>query len=402
VTAVLPSGFDADAFLAEVDALREKLDAGVDAGDARHLRAVEAVAVVASVTGWTAAFAGHWAVGAVGIALGRFVRWTCVAHHVLHRGYDAVPGLPEHRRSKGFARGWRRMLDWPDWMFPAAWIREHNQLHHYRLGELDDPDLVEENARVLQPSWAPLPLRALFVFGVASSWRWLYFAPAAIREWQDHRAGHHDPPDRAVRMDSRMLLPVGPGANVWRLCYLPFAGVAFGALPALGLVLGPEAAASALGASLLAEWIVNLHSYAVIVPNHAGDDLWRFDTRVRGRAELVLRQIVGSVDFRTGGFLNDLLHGWLNYQIEHHVWPDLSMRQLVRAQPALRELCERHGVPYAQEGVLARNRRLFWLMVGRDEMRRADHALADVSSAGPGRSARGSRAAPDPRAAGAG
>lgn len=32
-----------------------------------------------------------------------------------------------------------------------------------------------------------------------------------------------------------------------------------------------------------------------------------------------------QVNFNTGSDANDYLHGWLNYQIEHHMFPDLSM-----------------------------------------------------------------------------
>ena len=32
-----------------------------------------------------------------------------------------------------------------------------------------------------------------------------------------------------------------------------------------------------------------------------------------------------QVNFNTGSDANDFMHGWLNYQIEHHMFPDLSM-----------------------------------------------------------------------------
>ena len=63
-----------------------------------------------------------------------------IAHHVSHRGYDRVQGAPDTRRSKRFAAGRRRWLDWFDWIRPEAWNTEHNLLHHYRLGEEADPD----------------------------------------------------------------------------------------------------------------------------------------------------------------------------------------------------------------------------------------------------------------------
>lgn len=397
----LPADFEADAFVRELDALRAELDAACGPEDLRHLRQVEWVARIASTLGWLAAFAGWWLPAAFGIALGRFVRWTCIAHHVLHRGYDAVPGTPRARTSRGFALGWRRFVDWPDWMVPEAWCREHNQLHHFRLGEAEDPDLVELNAATLRPAGTPLGIRMMLIAGLVITWRWLYFAPAAVRELQTLRNDRRvDVPQAAarapatglsdaeavlhdVRMDARMLLPWGRGAEVWRRSWLPFLALGFALPIALawlaqrsGWALVPDDVVMSVAlAAIAAEIVVNVHSFAVIVPNHAGNDLYRFDSRPKGRAELALRQITGSADFRTGGFWNDLLHGYLNYQIEHHVWPDLSMRQLALVQPKLRALCRRTGVPYVQESVFDRVVRLLRIMLGIDTMLRVERLL---------------------------
>jgi fatty acid desaturase len=142
-------------------------------------------------------------------------------------------------------------------------------------------------------------------------------------------------------------------------------------LPALFLPLGWWAWLSVLVNSLLAEALTNFHSFLMIVPNHAGDDLCRFDGKPGGgRGEFYLRQILGSANYRCGGDGNDLLHGWLNYQIEHHVWPDLTLRQYQRAQPRLKALCARYGIPYVQESVFRRFRKMVGIALGRRKMKR--------------------------------
>ena len=60
----------------------------------------------------------------------------------------------------------------------------------------------------------------------------------------------------------------------------------------------------------------------------------------------------------------DFSHGWLNYQIEHHVWADLSMLQYQKAQPQLKAICAKYGVPYVQENVFERLRKTVDIMVG--------------------------------------
>src|SRR5690606_11927553 len=129
--------------------------------------------------------------------------------------------------------------------------------------------------------------------------------------------------------------------------------------------LGPWAAGSVLVNSMIAELLTNLHTFVMIVPNHAGDDVHRFDTPNSDRPELYVRQILGSVNFETGGELRDLFHGYLNYQIEHHLWPDLPPAAYQRAAPKVKAICEAHGVPYVQESVWTRTRKTIDIMVGK-------------------------------------
>jgi fatty acid desaturase len=142
-------------------------------------------------------------------------------------------------------------------------------------------------------------------------------------------------------------------------------------LPALFWPLGRWAVLSVLINSVLAELLTNVHAFVTIVPNHAGEDLYRFEDRTHSRADFYLRQVLGSTNYRCGGDLVDIMHGWLNYQIEHHLWPDMSLLQYRRAQPKVREICERHGVPYVQESVWRRCRKAVAIMVGDASLRRA-------------------------------
>ncbi|MDT8426073.1 MAG: hypothetical protein RQ733_08880 [Methyloprofundus sp.] len=56
-----------------------------------------------------------------------------------------MDNIPENYTSKKFAVGWRRFIDWPDWIKPAGWHQEHDILHHYNLGERLDPDHLQHN-----------------------------------------------------------------------------------------------------------------------------------------------------------------------------------------------------------------------------------------------------------------
>jgi hypothetical protein len=75
------------------------------------------------------------------------------------------------------------------------------------------------------------------------------------------------------------------------------------------------------------------------------------------------------VDFWTGSDINDFMHGYLNYQIEHHLWPSLSMLSYKRSQPLVKAICKKHGVPYVQENVFKRVKKTIDIMTGSSSMR---------------------------------
>ena len=112
--------------------------------------------------------------------------------------------------------------------------------------------------------------------------------------------------------------------------------------------------------------------------------MYKFENSCAPRSgTFYMRAVTSSSNFRTSngvgkpvhGFtadLNDFLHGWLNYQIEHHCWPQLSMLSYQKAAPELRAICERHGVPYVQNNVFTRLKRTADVMVGKDDMRPFD------------------------------
>lgn len=366
---------DRQALAADLDALRAELKASTGPADLAHFRRIERAGRALTLLGLATAWLWPNPLTVLALALGTFARWAIVAHHVCHRGYDKVPGAPARLRSRRFARGpLRRALDWLDWMVPDAWHHEHDYLHHYRLGEAGgDPDVAEENAWWLRDSRLPMAARAAVVLLGSTLWKPLYYAPNTLNELLNHQGRRGRPGDAEPigLYDRRLWSPLR--ARFWRVaarCWLPYAAWRFGALPALFLWLGPDAWLNALLNLLLAELLTNFWSFWVIVPNHTGDDLYRFDGPVRDRGDFYLRQIVGSVDYRCGGDLNDFLHGWLNYQVEHHLFPDLTLRQYQRAHGPLRALCAKHGVPLVQESVFRRARRTLDVLIGRTSMRR--------------------------------
>jgi fatty acid desaturase len=64
-------------------------------------------------------------------------------------------------------------------------------------------------------------------------------------------------------------------------------------------------------------------------------------------SDFLRRQVLTSRNVR-GSRLVDLSLGGLNYQIEHHLFPNMPRPNLRLAQPIVRQFCQRHRLPYCQ------------------------------------------------------
>ena len=133
-----------------------------------------------------------------------------------------------------------------------------------------------------------------------------------------------------------------------------------------------EAVQTAFIFIVVAELIANLHSFLVIVPNHSAEDIYQFSTPHKTQGEYYLRQIMGSVNYNTGSDFIDFMHGFLNYQIEHHLFPDMPNSFYQRMQPIVKDICIKHNLEYRQESVFKRIQMTIDLMVGKTKVLRVD------------------------------
>ncbi len=361
------SKIDAEGFVQELQALRRELDASLGEDDLAHLRKLERWGRACTAFGLATAGVAPNPLSALALALGRNSRWVLM-HHIGHRGYDRVPGVPAKYTSKVFARGRRRFLDWADWLTPEAWVYEHNVMHHAHTGERRDPDLIERNTEMLRAWPGPKALRYLGLGVLSLVWRPGFYGPNALRVWQER--GTHKDEDAGTYDWTTIARSMTDGEYLWTGA-LPYSAIHFVGLPLLYAPLGPWAVWSAFWNSVLADVITNIHSLAVVLPNHAGDDLYRYEDRPASKAEAMLRQVVSSANYRTGGDLLGFVQLWLNYQIEHHIWPDLPLLRYRKVAPRVKALCARYGVPYVQEGLFARLKKMSDVVVGKSAMRRA-------------------------------
>jgi len=400
---------DLEGWGAEMRALEKELRAEQGPEDVAHLQKILAFSNLFYFSGVALAGVCNPASGNVAAAfllsLGIFARWTMVGHHVSHGGYNSQQVDGRFHR-KTFAKGpVNRVFDWLDWMLPEAWDVEHNNLHHYKLGEVHgDPDLVEKNLKDLRDKQLPLPLKYAEAVGVMPIWKWYYYAPNTLKQLYssqikrgttNKKFEHVTENPFDVEADRPATVGVcwralkngnpKPAAALAKVL-APYGVYHFVLLPTPFFLLGgPAMGATALANALLAELLTNTHAFITIVTNHCGRDVYKFETPVLPKTdEFYLRAVIGSANYRTAyttpfrpegkpagwlGEANDFMHGWLNYQIEHHMFPDMSMLSYQKAMPRVKEACERYGIPYVQESVWVRLLKTYDVMVGVSDMK---------------------------------
>lgn len=82
-------------------------------------------------------------------------------------------------------------------------------------------------------------------------------------------------------------------------------------------------------------------------PNHKG-----MPTLSEGhQLDFLRKQVLTSRNVRGGRWV-DFVLGGLNYQIEHHLFPSMPRPNLRHAQALVHDFCVRHGIDYAQCGLL--------------------------------------------------
>jgi fatty acid desaturase len=291
-------------------------------------------------------------------------------------------------------------------MLPEAWDLEHNKLHHYELSEDADPDLVERNFKILRDMPLPNFLKLMSMIFWMASWKWSYYSPNTLKElllsqkkgyvarhWPK-RVNPMEPMTFADVLARRPLEAILTG-NIGELIVWMVVAVQWIILlaPMIVLVLFPPVALAALSTTsvwpmfcpadlqvfdvvsralalgVAAEILTNLHSFLVIAPNHCGKDLYHYQTPCNSySAEFFLRCIYSSANFETGTDLVDIPYGWLNYQVEHHMFPNMTPLQYRKLQPLVKSICKKHGVVYTQQNGFLRCWEMLKVSVGMESM----------------------------------
>jgi len=367
---------DLDGFAREIEALGRRLRSEQGDEDVEHLRGVVMASDVCAFIGLATMWMEPNVLTVLAICLWSHSRFTMLGHHIGHGTYNRLDRSRVYD-NRTFALGglWKRAVDWFDWVLPEAWLVCHNHWHHYRLGEVADPDNIAQATR----SWKNK--EGMFIVAL-HTWKWAFGGPNTYKVWKLsslRKQGRRLPPgtvdqhepmslNQAVKLDRE-------GGGIFQLqeyldrVMIPYI-LRFLIIPLPLAVFGPHFYLHGLSNLVLGDVLAQIQDFIIITPQHAGGDLYRFEHGCKPNSPtFYLRAVISTANCCTGGDVNDFLHGYGNYQIEHHLWPDLSMLSMRKAQPQVKAICKKYGIPYVQEPVFMRFKKAFDIATCRERMR---------------------------------
>ena len=88
--------------------------------------------------------------------------------------------------------------------------------------------------------------------------------------------------------------------------------------------------------------VFGVYMGASFAPNHKGMPIIAQDAKV----DFLSKQVLTSRNIRGGWWVDPM--GGLNYQVEHHLFPNMPRPNLARAREIVREYCETLDIPYTE------------------------------------------------------
>ena len=89
--------------------------------------------------------------------------------------------------------------------------------------------------------------------------------------------------------------------------------------------------------------VFGVYMGASFAPNHTGMPILPNDSRV----DFLRRQVLTSRNIKNNWAMNTYMGG-LNYQIEHHLFPNMPRPHLAKAQEIVKEYCDTHHILYTE------------------------------------------------------
>ncbi|WP_030526182.1 fatty acid desaturase family protein [Phycicoccus jejuensis] len=340
----------------ELDALRKEVMDSRGERDAAYIRKVIKVQRYLEMGSRAAllfsgvkvkGFRPAWWIGTAGLSVAKILENMEIGHNVMHGQWDWM------RDPKIHSTAW----EWDNASPASQWKHSHNEIHHTFTNVLGrDNDLgygilrVDEDQKwslfyLFQPIWH-VGNALLFEYSIAA-----YDLELGGYLAKKHRLSEEDKAEFRKNRDE-VLAKIRRQATKDYLVH-----------PALSAVTG--SARTTLTANVVANLVRNVWTNTVIICGHFPPGISTFEkTSIDGetRGEWYLRQMLGSGNI-SGTKAMHVMTGNLSHQIEHHLFPDMPSNRYAEIAPQIRDLMQRHDLPYVTGSLWKQAASVYWKVV---------------------------------------
>lgn len=340
----------------ELDALRQEVMDSRGEKDAAYIRKVIKVQRYLEMGSRAAllfsgvkvkGFRPAWWLGTAGLSVAKILENMEIGHNVMHGQWDWM------RDPKIHSTAW----EWDNASPASQWKHSHNEIHHTFTNVLGrDNDLgygilrVDEDQKwslfyLFQPIWH-VGNALMFEYSIAA-----YDLELGGYLAKKHRMSEEDKAEFRKNRDE-VLAKIRRQATKDYVVH-----------PALSAVTG--SARTTLTANVVANLVRNLWTNTVIICGHFPPGISTFEkTSIDGetRGEWYLRQMLGSGNI-SGTKAMHVMSGNLSHQIEHHLFPDMPSNRYAEIAPRIRDLMERHDLPYVTGSLWKQAASVYWKVV---------------------------------------
>ncbi len=288
-----------------------------------------------------------WWIGTAGLSIAKILENMEIGHNVMHGQWDWM------RDPKIHSTSW----EWDNASPSSQWKHSHNEIHHTFTNVLGrDNDLgygilrVDEDQKwalfyLFQPVWH-VANALIFEYGIAAY-------DLELGAYVTKRGRMRPEEKEKFRRDAgEVLAKIRQQATKDYVVH-----------PLLSAPTG--SAKHTLTANIVANVVRNLWTNSVIICGHFPPGIATFEkTSIEGetRGEWYLRQMLGSGNI-SGSKAMHVMTGNLSHQIEHHLYPDMPSNRYAEIAPRIRELMERHDLPYVTGSLGKQLASVYWKVV---------------------------------------
>jgi fatty acid desaturase len=325
------------------DEIKERYRAGLGQKDIDYIKGIRNKSRIFEFIGRSLIWFGFgpftFLAGILFLFLHRNLESIELGHNILHGQYDYFPEIPEFH-SRNFR--WKAPID------EEGWRREHNDMHHVHTNVYArDPDLTHGILRVNDRlPWNKLHLIQfpLYVF---------YFYPFMTYKFNAQNLGFnkyfvekHLPSNEgyaelSYQIDNGNLkaLRKRDFRSKFRIVFKEYY-----VFPLLALITG-FSMVRVFFANLITDTINSLWMTFTLQSSHFTEPLQPEDC-LDNKGKWYESQINSTINFKGTYRWQSILWGHIDYQIEHHLFPDIPSHHYPEIALEVKEVCKKFNIEY--------------------------------------------------------